>query len=128
VKWDLRVLAVNFRSGRDEYELLLFAGSFQDHLRAVYIGFDGPYGALDDEFDANRRGEMNNHVRIIHKFREQMTVFDAVEVIFEKIRAFQMPDVFHASGRKIIEENYPLALFEESLRQMRTDKTSTAGN
>jgi hypothetical protein len=39
-----------------------------------------------------------------------------------------MPDVFHASGRKIIEENYPLALFEESLRQMRTDKTSTAGN
>ena len=71
---------------------------------------------------------MNDHVRIIHKFREQMAIFDAVEMIFEKIRTFQMPDVFHASGRKIIEENYALALFQESLRQMRADKTSTTSN
>ena len=95
-------------------KFLLLAGSFQDQLRAVHIGLDGANRAFDNELHAHGSGKMNDHVRIIHKFREQLAIFDAVEVIFEKIRTFQMPDVLHASGRKIIQQNDALALFEES--------------
>ena len=84
------------------------------NLRTVHIGLDGANRAFDDELHAHGSGEMNDHVRIIDKFREQLAIFDAVEVIVEKIRIFQMPDVLHASGRKIIQENDALALFEES--------------
>ena len=70
VERNVGVFAVDLRGRGGENEFLFLAGSFEDQLRAVYIGLDGLDGAFDDEFDADGGGKMDDRIGVINKFGE----------------------------------------------------------
>src|SRR5207249_1749777 len=122
------VFPVNLGGGCGEDKFLFLAGGFKDQLRAVDIGLDGLDRALDNELDANGCRQMDDDLGIIHKFSEQLAIFDAVQVVLHLARGFEMADVFDAARRKIIQQNDAVAAIEKALRQVRTNEASTTGN
>jgi hypothetical protein len=58
---------------------------------------------------------VHNNVSIIDELRHQPAIFDAVKVIFHAGGGFQMTDVFHASGGKIIQHYNVVAAVDQSL-------------
>ena len=117
VERDVGALAVDLGGGSGDDELALLRGGFEDHLRAVDVGLDGADGALDDELDADGGGEMDDDVGVVDEFGDELAIFDAVEVIFQLGVRFQVADVVHAAGGKIVEENDAIAAVEQALRQ-----------
>ena len=112
------IFSVDLGGRSREDELLLLAGRFEDQLSAVYIGLDGFDGALNDEFDADGSGQMDDYIGIIHEFGEQLAILDALQVILHTAGGLEMADVFHAAGRKIVQQNDTIATIEEPLREM----------
>src|SRR5208337_3039200 len=121
-------LAIDLGSRGDQKKLLFLAGGFENELRAVDIGFDGAHRAFHDEFHAHGGSEVNDDVGIIDKLGEELAVLDAVEVVLQMFRTLQVPDILHTSGGKIVQQHHAVALFEQPLRQVRSDETSAAGN
>src|SRR5208337_3605613 len=124
----LGVLAVDLGGRGNQKELLFLAGSFEDELRAVDIGFDGTDGAFHNEFHADSSSQVNDDVGIIDKFGEELAVLDAVEVVLQVVGTLEVPDILHAAGGKIVQQHDAFALLEQPFRQVRPDKTSAAGN
>ena len=50
------------------------------------------------------------------------------EVILHPVEGFEVPDVVHAAGGKIVEQDDVVAAIEQTLRKMRADEASAAGN
>src|SRR5947207_15076984 len=71
---------------------------------------------------------MNDYLGIIHKYSEQLAIFDAVQVILHLAGGFEMADVFDAAGGKIVQQNDAVTAIEKSLRQVRTNEASSTGN
>ncbi len=71
---------------------------------------------------------MHNHIRVVHQLGQQMSVLDGVQVILHPAGSLEVPDVFHASCGEVVEENYFVAAFKKTFRQMGADKTGAAGN
>jgi hypothetical protein len=69
---------------------------------------------------------MNNDVGVVYEFREKVLVFDAIEVILEILETLEVPDVLHAPRGKIVQQNDPFTSLQQSFREMRADKPSTA--
>jgi hypothetical protein len=67
-------------------------------------------------------------VRIVHELRYQSPVFDRIQVVCHPLFRFQVPDVLHASGGKIIQENYMIAPFEQAFSQMRPNEAGTTSD
>src|SRR5882672_3356839 len=122
MEWNVGVFSVDFGGGGSENEFPFLASGFQDQLRSVDIGFDGLDRALDNEFDADGGSQMDDELR------NQLTILDVVEVIFHAFGGFQMTDVVHAAGGKIVEQHNAIAAIEQSFRKMRTDEASAASN
>ena len=77
------VFSVDFGSRGGEDEFALFAGCFEDALCAVDVGFDSADGAFDDELDTDGSSEVDDDVGVVNELREQLKVFDVVEVVFQ---------------------------------------------
>ena len=95
-----------------------FAGSFEDALRAVDVGFDGAYRAFDDEFYSDGGREVNHGVGIINKLGDELAILDVVEVILHPVEGFEVADVVHAAGREIVEQHDIVTAIEQALREM----------
>src|SRR5713226_8360070 len=128
VERNVGVLAVDFRGGGGENELLFLAGGFEDQLRAVYVGLDGLDGAFDDEFDADGGGKMDDDIGIINEFGEQLAILDVVQVILHAFGRLEMADVFDAAGGEVVEQSDAVAAVEQSLREVRTNKAGAASD
>ena len=118
VERNVGVLAVDLGRGRRQNEFLFFAGSFEDHLRAVYIGLDGLDRAFDDEFDTDGGGQMDDDIGIVNEFGEQLAILEVVEVILHAVGRLEMADVFDAAGRKVVQQNDVFAAIKKRLREM----------
>ena len=90
------------------------AGSFEDELRGVDIGFDGTDRTFHDEFHADSSREVNDDIRIIDKLREELAVLDAVEVVLQVVGTLQVPDILHSAGGKIVQQHDAFALLEQT--------------
>jgi len=128
VKGTLVFFSVDFGGGGGEDQFLFLAGGFENHLRAVDVGFDGFDGAFDDELDTNGCGEVDDDIGIINEFSEQLAILNAVQVIFQALGRLQMADVFHAAGGKIVEKHDSVAAIEQAFREMRADEAGAAGD
>jgi hypothetical protein len=58
---------------------------------------------------------MHDNISIIDKFRDQLAIFDVVQMIFHLRRGLQVADVFYAAGGQIIEEHYVVAASNKTL-------------
>src|SRR5262249_12484105 len=128
VERNIGIFAVHLGGGSRNDKFFLFAGSFENELRAIDVRFDGPDRAFDNELDAHSGGQVNDHVRVIDKLGEQLTILDAVKMILEARARFEMADIFHAAGGKIVDQNNTIAAVEEPFRQMRPDEASAASD
>ena len=97
-------------------------------MRAVDVGLDGADGAFDDEFDADSGSEMNDDIGIVDELGKQLTILNVIEVILHAAGRLEMADILDAAGRKVVEQNNMIVTLEESLGEMRADKTGAASN
>ena len=68
---------------------------------------------------------MNDNVCVIDEFRKEVLIFNAVKVIREIFRTFQVPDVLHATGGEVVQKVDLVTLLEQPFREVRTDKSRT---
>jgi hypothetical protein len=71
---------------------------------------------------------MYDDIGVIHELRQKVAILDRVEVILHPVGTLEVPDVFDATCGKVIEQDYFIAAFEKTIRQMGADETGTAGN
>jgi hypothetical protein len=71
---------------------------------------------------------MDDDVRVINEFGEQLAILDAVEVILHAARRFEVADIFHTAGGEIVEKNHTITAVEEAFRKVRTDETGAASD
>ena len=72
--------------------------------------------------------QVHDDVGVVHEFGEQLTILDGVEVVGHALGGFEVADIFHAAGGKIVEQNNGVAALKKALGQMRADETGTAGD
>ncbi len=125
---NIGVFPVDLGSGGGEHELALLAGGFEDVLGAVDVGLDRADRALDDKLDAHGSGQVHDDVGVVHEFGKQLTILNAVEVIGHALGGFQVADIFHAAGGKIVEQDDGVTALKKAFGQMRADETGTAGD
>ena len=98
-------------------ELLLLVRVLEHDLGAVHVGLDRVDRLLDDQLDADRGGEMEDHVAAIDQLREQRLVGDRVDEVLEAGPPFEMRDVVDRSGRQVVEDQHLVALRRAALRR-----------
>src|ERR1700733_9267161 len=126
MEWDFVALAVDLRRGCGKDQFFLFGRRIQDELRAVNIRFDRAHRAFYNQPNANRSGQMENYIAFIHHFGQKMLIHDGIENVMETIVFLEVPDIFHATRGKVVEDKNFITARDQRLCQMRTDKTSTA--
>ena len=47
---------------------------------------------------------MKDDVGLIHEFRQQLAIFQRLKEVVHPVIFLEMPDIFHAAGRKIIHQ------------------------
>ena len=90
--------------------------------------FDCSHRAFDDQLDADRRSQVENDVGLIHKLRQQLPVFERLKKIVHPVILFEVADIFHTAGRKIVHKQDFVATLEQTLGKMRAHKTCTTSN
>ena len=71
---------------------------------------------------------MKNNVGFVHKFRQQLAIFEGLQKIVHPVIFLQMPDIFHAAGGKIVHQQNFIAALEQTLGKVRPDKTCAASD
>ena len=84
---------------------------------AVHVGFDRVDRLLDDQLDADRRGEVKDDVAAIDELGEQRLVVDRVDEVLEPGASLQVRDVVDRSGRQVVEDQDLVALRRAALRR-----------
>ena len=121
-------LAVDLGGRGDHDQLLLLVGVLEHHFGAVHVGLDRADRLLDDQLDADGRGEMKNDVAAVDELREERLVLDRVDEVFESAAALEMRDVFDGAGRQVVEDEHLVAAIEQRLGEMRADEPGAAGD
>ncbi len=120
---NIGIFSVHLGSRGGENQFSLPASRLQHHLRAIDIRFNRSHRAFHDQLDAHGRGQMKDDVGLIHKFRQELAIFQWFEKIMHPVILLEVPDIFHAPGGKIIHQQDLVAAFEQTLREVRSDKT-----
>src|SRR5690349_7158402 len=71
---------------------------------------------------------MNDHIGIVYEFGEQLPILDVVQVILEAGAGLEMANILNAARGKIVEQDHAVAAIQQPLREMRSNKTGTAGD
>src|SRR5437588_6627074 len=108
-KRNVGAFAVDFGRGSGEDKLFFLASGFENQLRAVDVRFNGPDRAFHNELDAHGSGQMNDHIGIVDELREQLPVFDVIQVVPEVRARLEMADVLDAASGKIVEQDDAVA-------------------
>ena len=69
---------------------------------------------------------MNDHIGIVHEFREQLPILDVVQVVLEARAGHEMANILNAARGKIVEQDNAVTAIQQPLREMRSNKTGTA--
>ena len=107
MKGNVGIFSVHFGSGSGKNQFSLPASRFQHHLRAVDIGFNRSNRAFHDQFHAHGRSQMKDDVGFVDKFRQELAIFQRFEKIMHPVILLEVPDIFHASGGKIVHQAGP---------------------
>ncbi len=121
-------LAVDLGGRGDDDQLFLLVRVLQHDLGAVHVGLDGVDRLLDDQFDADRGGEMEHHVAAIDQLRQQRLVGHRVDEVFEPGPPFQMGDVVDRSGGQVVQDLHLVALIEQRFGEMGPDESGPASD
>jgi hypothetical protein len=71
---------------------------------------------------------VNHCIGVIDEFGDKLAILDVVEVILHPVEGFEVADIVHAAGGKIVEQHDVVAALEQALRKMRADEAGTAGD
>ena len=96
-------------------------------MRSVYVGFDGADRTFNDQANSDRRREMHHDVRVIDQLSHQTAIFNSVQMVFHAVLRFEVPDILHTPGRKIVQQHHMIATVQETFSEVRTDETGTTG-
>ena len=112
---DLLAQPVDLRGRGDQDLLLLLVGLGQHDLGAVDVGLDRPDRALDDQPDADRRGQVEDHIALVDQLGDRRAVVDALDRVMEPRMRLEMADVVDAARREVVEDEDLVAARQVSL-------------
>ena len=78
--------------------------------------------------DADRRRKVKHDVAAFDQFGQQRLVVDRVDEVLEAFPTFQKGDVVDRPRRQVVEHENVVALREQGLAKMGSDKAGAAGN
>ena len=110
-------LAVDLGGRGDEHQLLLLVRVLEHDLGAVDVGLDRVHRLLDDQLDADRRGQVEDDVAAVDHLGEQRLVGHRVDGVGEAGRALQMRDVVDRAGRQVVEDQHLVAVVAAAARR-----------
>src|SRR5215469_15273963 len=92
------------------------------------ICFNGTNWAFDDQPNADRSRQVENHVAVINSLRDRGILPHAVNRIVEIRMLLQVLDIADASSREIIENEYRIASCYIRISQMGSDEAGSPGD
>jgi hypothetical protein len=94
------VVAVHLRGRGDEDALPEAVRVLQHHLRPAHVREQGAHGLLDDEADADRRGQVRDDVALVDQLTDDRGREDGVDDEVEVPALPQVGDVVQRAGRR----------------------------
>ena len=84
----------------------------------MHVRFNSAHRAFDNQFDADRRGQVNHGVALIDQLGSDWLVLHRVDGVMKIRMALQMFDIANAAGRKIVKDKDLIASLQISVSQM----------
>ncbi len=97
-------------------------------MRALNVDFDALNGVVYDELDTDRRGEMDNNIRISDETIEDRLVQHGFAHESKLGMLQQRLHVFNSAGREVVDDRDVSALRKTELGQVRSDETGASGD
>ena len=94
----MRAQAVNFRGGSHQDFLVFFACLLQQNFGAMHVGDDGVHGTVDDEPDADCRGQMKHDIAKIDQLGNGGAVVNAADFVVKTRIRLVVQEIFDAAG------------------------------
>ena len=92
----------------------------------MHVRLDRADGALDDELDADGRGEVEDDVALVDQLGHDGLVVYAVDGVVEARVRLEVRDVFDAAGREVVEDVDLVAALEVGVGEVRADEARPA--
>ena len=121
---DRRVAVGGRAGGEDEPLHARTASRVEEHGRPLHVGQHAATGILDRTRDRRDRPLVEDDVDPFHAARDRLLVDE--RPLHELEVPLERRDVRPPPAREVIEDAYPLAVLEKTLRQRRTNEPSPA--
>ena len=109
-------------------QLLLLVGVLEHDFGAVHVGLDRVDRALDDQFDADRGGEVEDDVGAIDPARRAAARCRPCRSCRGSRARLEMRDVVDRAGRQVVEHLDLVAALRAALGEVRADEARAAGD
>jgi hypothetical protein len=93
----------------------------------VDVGLDRAHGALDNEVDADRRGEVVDDVGLVDELRDDRRAGARLDRVAEAGVGLQMAHVVDRARRQIVEDVDSVTPGEQVFSEKRADESRPAG-
>ena len=100
----------------------------QQQFCRVNVRLDGADGIVGDQADSHRGGEMINHLRLPHDFRQQGLIGDRTGDNLQPGVLAEMRQIVAPSGREIVEDGHRIPAGEQGFDQVTANESRTAGD
>ncbi len=124
----LAPVAVHLRRRRDEHALAEAVAVLEHVLRPLDVRDERVHRLLDDQADADRRGEVVDDVAAVDELVDDGRLENGVDDEVEVAAVAQMRDVALGAGGQVVEDEDLPAVGEEQLGEMRADEAGAAGD
>ena len=123
-----RMVAVHLGAGRDQHWFLEARAVLEHVLGALNVRQQRPAGLLDDQADADGRGQVVHDVAPVHELADDRLREHRVDHEVEAFPVAEPRDVPLLSRREVVEGEDLVPFVEEELREMRADEAGPAGD
>jgi hypothetical protein len=124
----LRVIAVDLGAGRDQHRLLESCAVVEHVLGALHVRQQRTAGLLDDQADADGRGQVVHDVTAVHELADDGLREHRVDDEMEALAVAELRDVRLLACREVVEGEDLEPFVEQELRQVRADEAGPAGD
>ena len=122
------MIAVDLGAGRDQHRLLEPRAVLEHVLGALHVRQQRAAGLLDDQADADGRGQVVHDVAAVHELADDGLREHRVDDEVEALAVAELSDVRLLARREVVEGEDLETLVEQELGQVRADEAGPAGD
>ena len=124
----LAVVAVDLGARGDQDPLAELAAVAEHRLGSLDVRDHRVHGLLDDQAHADRRGQVEDDVALVHDLADDRRREDRVDDEVEVRAVAEVLDVAQRAGRDVVEGEHLPACCEQELGEVRADEAGASGD